>query len=832
MEQLLRGEKISEIGKESNQEAIHLDSIMPFEQVYNLQNPVLYFPVRHHSPVCAYHLKRAIEDYCPECILIEGPQNAEELISVLAHQDTKAPLALYYYYKDSKGLLSEDKEDYRCYYPFLDCSPEMVALREASSRNIPAHFIDLSYGEILLHTVSGKGIRKEAEKQNYSDDYLLSRSQYLKLLCEKTKMRDFEEFWEKYFEIDGLTLPTQEFVRRMFLYCCLSRIHTPDEELQADGCLCREQFMAQQIAEISTKYQKTLVVTGGFHTFGLLHLLKPKKNRTGLQFVGEKVTLHKISEKDQGVYPLAYSMQAADALNGYASGMQSPGFYQKVWEQFTKTGETKGAYEAAVLHQLIYAGRKARKKKESLSSYDIICALSMARGLASLRGKQEPGLYELQDAALSSFVKGELSLSTDLPLRILQELNTGSQVGSLCADALRPPILNDFEEQCKKFALQIQAASKKEVTLEIFTKQKHMAASRFFYQMEFLETGFASRKKGSDLLGRKDRSRVREVWTYQFSSKVLSTLVDVSMSGSTVKEAAHAQLISKFKKSTGSREAARFLVQSFLMGFLEDLGEMEDHAHEVLATDGDFFSLAESFSYFKMLSELIELYQYETENGEKLDKLLSICFQKIIQLLPSMAQVSEDHQQECMESCLNLYQMTGKKNFEHYRPVLMDAFLRLIGKKDIQPGLFGAVLGLLYGYDGQYADNIQQASSGFLKGSKEMRMKSAAFLRGLFFTARDFVFVQETFLEMIDELVAALGAEDFLQLLPEFRMAFGYFTPLETDRIAQKAAALHGAEKLQFLTGREVSPLEYEYGEILDIYGTQILEEKKEDWGE
>ena len=59
MEQLLRSEEVSEIGEH-----------------YDLNAPVLFFPVRHHSPVCSFHLKKAIEDYSPDCILIEGPKNA------------------------------------------------------------------------------------------------------------------------------------------------------------------------------------------------------------------------------------------------------------------------------------------------------------------------------------------------------------------------------------------------------------------------------------------------------------------------------------------------------------------------------------------------------------------------------------------------------------------------------------------------------------------------------------------------------------------------------------------------------------------------------------
>ena len=57
MDTLLRGEKPAEV--------------IPF----SLDAPVLYYPVRHHSPACAWHLERIIQRYAPDCILVEGPEN-------------------------------------------------------------------------------------------------------------------------------------------------------------------------------------------------------------------------------------------------------------------------------------------------------------------------------------------------------------------------------------------------------------------------------------------------------------------------------------------------------------------------------------------------------------------------------------------------------------------------------------------------------------------------------------------------------------------------------------------------------------------------------------
>ncbi len=810
MEQLLRGQEIPEV-----------TCIPEKDACYDLTKPVLFFPVRHHSPACSFHLKRAIAEYEPDCILIEGPGNAQSLIPVLVHPDTKAPLALYYAYRDTAGLVSKGKEDYKCYYPFLDCSPELAALREAAKRGIKAEFIDLPYKEILIGTAENRGIRKKGEKQTYNDDYLLSRSRYLALLCEKTGLRDFEELWEKYFEIQGLFEETSVFVRQMLTYCGLSRQSTPKEELLEEGCLLRERYMAERIGEAAGSHKRILVVTGGFHTSGLQELLSCDEEGR-LRFLGEPVKLHGGERERQEVYPMAYSMEAADALNGYASGMQSPGFYHRIWKHLESEGTAEGAYEDTVLHFLAAAGRKARGKEETVSSYDSICGFSMAKGLAALRGKKEPGLYELRDSALSSFVKGEYSLSTDGPLRILRELVTGDQVGALCKDAVRPPLLSDFEEQCREFGLKLHSSLEQELILEVFTREKHLRLSRFLYQTEFLGCSFARRKKGSDLVRRTDRNRIREIWVYKWSGQVTAALIDASISGGTVEEAVRSLLRTRFEESTGCREAARLLVQGFLMGLSDEQEQMGRHLAAVLASDGDFFSLTQGFSHLLMLAELQDLYRVR----ERLDleKMTGICFRKILQLLPAMGQVKEEQQQECMEALRTLYQATGKGAYRGFRTDFMDALDRMLKKGPVRPGMEGAALGLLYGYEEKFGERALQAVRGYVRGTEDMLEGSAAFLRGLFFTARDLVFVSEDFLLLVDELLGRLSPEEFLKLLPELRMAFSYFTPLETDRIAGRAAALHGGSREKLLRAGRADPGEYAYGESLDAYAAERME--------
>ena len=142
----------------------------------------------------------------------------------------------------------------------------------------------------------------------------------------------------------------------------------------------------------------------------------------------------------------------------------------------------------------------------------------------------------------------------------------------------------------------------------------------------------------------------------------------------------------------------------------------------------------------------------------------------------------------------------------------------MLERRPLNPGIEGAALGLLYGIDGNSGERIKTAAEGYMQGTEEARRGSAAFLRGLFFTARDYVFASGDFLELIDGLLGRLSTEEFLKLLPELRLAFSYFTPMETDRIAARAAAFHGKKGQDILRGRAVSPEEYAYGETLDHY--------------
>ena len=778
-----------------------------------ISGPVLYFPIRHHSPACAWHLEKAIEVYRPDCILVEGPEDANDLIGVLTDPETKAPVAFYYACRDEGRHLSDQAEptSWRCWYPFLNTSPELVALREARRRGIPGSFIDLSYGQILLATHAARGLRSNEERLSYASDRYLAHSRFQARLCEKAGVRDFEEFWEKYFEIEGLSLSTEAFLDLMYTHCRLIREDTPRVELEEDGCLAREAHMAMRIREAMTAHERVLVVAGGFHIPGLM-ASEPGSRQE-----------HRAPRLKTTVYPMRYSMTGADALNGYASGMPMPGFYDAVWRQLHEAGPDS-AYENVILDHLVRTGRRLRRKGESISAFDETCACSQALGLAELREKRHPGLYELQDCVLGSFVKGEASLSGLEPMRLLREMTTGSAVGSLAAGAVVPPLTRDFEDQCRRHRLRLDSAQRREATLSILSEPRHRDASRFFHQNLFLDTGFAKRRKGPDLLQNRDRNLIREVWEYRWTEAVESALIENAVSGGTLREACVNLLRSRILEADRAELGAELMTHAFLMGITDHREILSSRMDGLLIADGDFGSLCRACAALYRLEQWKQGYGEDT--GIDLAGLLARAFDRVVQLLPSMHSVPDQEADQVQESMMLLYQLTLRPGLIQRRERLRSALEALSQQIPIQPGVHGAALGLLYGMERTCKAQIDTVTRGYLRGSKTVRMTSASFLQGLFRTARDLLLTDPEFLREIDLLFTELDDGDFTAMLPQLRLAFSYFLPRETDRLARSAASLHGMSG-PLPRHRAASAADYSRAEAVDAWAAAHLD----DWG-
>jgi len=70
-----------------------------------LEDALYWFPVRHHSPHCAFALQQAILKRRPKQIFIELPSQFKDTLSLISDPKTKPPIALYSSFKDQHNEL-------------------------------------------------------------------------------------------------------------------------------------------------------------------------------------------------------------------------------------------------------------------------------------------------------------------------------------------------------------------------------------------------------------------------------------------------------------------------------------------------------------------------------------------------------------------------------------------------------------------------------------------------------------------------------------------------------------------------------------------------------
>ncbi|NUU78946.1 DUF5682 family protein [Paenibacillus xylanilyticus] len=742
-------------------------------QVYNLNNGIIYFPIRHHSPVCSYHMLQLIEAYKPDSILIEGPESGNPFISVLADEATLPPVSMYYTYETEDDRAA-------CYYPMLRYSPEYVALREASRLGIPAQFIDLDYYHFSMEEKS------EQREISIQDETLLAGSDFIDRLCQKTNCRSFDELWEKVFEIGGLEKSTQEFVQDVFTYCTLSRMCYTTERLSRSGDLAREAHMRTCIDKASRKYDRVLVITGGFHTYGLLDLkLSTNQNKA----VPDSMSSSPKDSVHQQMYPMVYTFAEADRLNGYASGMPYVNYYDMIWSQLLRQKNT--AYNKTAVDLLSQLTRKLREGHEHVSTSDAIEAYSMIQGLATLRGKREGGVYELMDAALASFVKGELTLATEKPLQELQRLLTGDVIGSVAPNSFSIPIVEDFKARCAVSKLHLRTTGQHKKVLDLYAKPEHRQLSQLFQCITYLVPEFAKRQSGPDWIAQRDMNLVRETWIYNYSSRIEARLIENSLYGGTIQEAATRKMAEHMQDIPDhhSGELAKSMLQALLMGLQDTAKQLYDQVRSALRKDGNFLSLCGSLHILDRIHQHRRLLGLSEDSH--LPELVAEAYNNAVDKLLQLSKTNPDEHKAIIQG-LKLLAMLAESSEERYQDETFRAHLNeLLADHRLPAQLEGVCLAISSGLGDRSREEIVNRARGYIRGTPEQMRQTAHYLQGVFAVARDAFLYEDQLLSELNYMIEQLDHDEFIVMIPELRLAFTYFTPMETALIADRVASLH-----------------------------------------
>ncbi|TXG79996.1 MAG: hypothetical protein E6R11_01790 [Rhodocyclaceae bacterium] len=804
-----------------------------------LTQELIVYPVRHHSPGCAWQLRRLIDERAPSVVLVEGPRSFTSLIPLLTHVEARMPLAVYTYAvrKAGAGQQDDGADEWRraAYYPFCDYSPELVALRAAAERGIPARFIDLEFCEQCLiedaaavaeqagdedHDADdGDDARQEdvqimpaadADRaQSLLDERHYRRSRHLQALAEQLGCRDHEELWEHLFEATAQERDPAAYLTDVATYCMLARSDCSARELGADGTLQREAEMAwhlrQALAEREPGQGPVLAVVGGFHAVVLPDLVAGEHKRPAIS----RTTID-----DEASALIRYSFDRLDRLNGYSAGMTSPAWHQSLWEGLLKAGR-------------LAAGNAARVRREAglIALFDIAETLRKRHGLAlpvpalsaayeqmlrlaQLRGRSMPIRDDVLDAITSCFIKGDADADGLLVRQIAQQYFGGYAMGRVPPGAGTPPLVRDFEYRARLQRLKLDDSQPRRAVLEIYRRPAHRITSRLFHGLVLLGVPFAMRTAGPDFVAGIGLDRLQEHWEYAHSAATEAALVEASMYGVTVPLAVANRFSTRLDalrangQASDARAAAAMLSQACVLGLHDHLPRVIGVLREAIAADAAFDSLAAAAGAIGLLWESRE--PLEARDVDELPMVLQAAYERAIYLGGELRGVQGDGA-TAIDALSRLRELLVSEAGHDLDAALYWAMVGLLQQTHPLAALRGACAGLRYRSGLLDEGALGAMLQGHLDGMLDPR-DAVGFLRGLLQTARESAWQQPAILETLDGLLQRWDEAVFVASLPELRLAFANMTPKETDRIAEAVAQRHGLASLGRL-------IDYEFDE-------------------
>lgn len=521
-----------------------------------MSDPVHYFGVRHHGPGCARSLLAAFEALKPDCVLIEGPPEADGLVAAVLDPAMAPPVALLTHGVEESGRA--------VYHPFASFSPEWQALRWAGVAGVPVRFIDLPVSVSLAlekareeatgqapaepesaepeSAVSESDEAESAESKSVEPrsagtadtpdadeaqadaateepiERSTRRGDPLDWLARAAGYADGETWWNHMVEERG---DGEDLFAAISEAMTTLRAESGDDETldprtpHAHREALREAHMRQCIrAARKEGFARIAVVCGAWHLGGLRAEVTAKADQALLKGQPKlKVTSTWV--------PWTYRHLARES--GYGAGIHSPGWYEHLW-----LSGLDGERRPRAIGWLARVARLMRERDLDCSSAHLIEAARLADTLAALRQRPAPGLDELHEATRTVMTLGDEAVLGF----IRDELVIGDRLGSVPSDVPTVPLQRDLEQLQKSLRMKPEATQK---TLDLDLRQPNdLARSHLLHRLRLIDLPWGEIAR----TGKSSRGTFHEIWTLQWQPEFALRVIEASRWGQSVARAA------------------------------------------------------------------------------------------------------------------------------------------------------------------------------------------------------------------------------------------------------------------------------------------------------
>ncbi|MFE2871465.1 DUF5682 family protein [Embleya sp. NPDC059259] len=376
--------------------------------------------VRHHAPSLAAAVPALLDAARPDVLLVELPHEAAPWLQWLAHEDTRAPIALA---GTGRGGLG--------FYPFADFSPELAALRWAARNGVPAIPCDLPLGhpgwDRTDRASDGEGAEAGAET---------GAGGLHAALRDRLTGRAGDDLWDRLVEA---TAPgsTAEAIRRAALTVGWALRRDAGTVDPVD--LRREAWMRATLHEATTTGARAAVVLGAFHAPALLEPAPSEPDTT--------TPAAEIADVTMSLIPYTYPL--LDARSGYPAGIRDPEWQQRVLE----SGGDPAALHEALIAAAVRICTDLRGQGHPSGPADAREIVRLAGDLANLRGLPAAGRGELLEAVQTVLTHGEPLGRGRSVARALERVLVGKRAGRPAPAAPRSGLGPEVERRITELGL-------------------------------------------------------------------------------------------------------------------------------------------------------------------------------------------------------------------------------------------------------------------------------------------------------------------------------------------------------------------------------------------
>lgn len=717
--------------------------------------------IRHHGPGSARNVRDFLEKIKPDIVLIEGPPEADEILQWAIHQDLKPPVAILCYQPDDPKQA--------CFYPFAEFSPEWQAILYAKKNNIHARFMDLPIAhQFALEDENKKALLAETkenteeeitdtendstivvEEKNENEEVVIRNP--IAYLAEAAGYDDAEKWWEYMFEYRKDSENIFEAVAE-----AMQALRTDLNHKENKTELLREAHMRKTIRQAEKEmFQNIAVICGAWHAPALIDMPKQKEDNDLLKGLAKsKVACTWV--------PWTYSRLGS--WSGYGAGINSPGWYDHIWN-FAEDDGTRWMAKVAGLF---------RKNKMDTSVAHVIESVRLADSLAALRNLPRAGLAEFNEATLGVLCNGENILLS----LVQEELIVSNKIGEVPADIPKPPLQVDIEKLQKKLRLPA-TADFKDYILDL-RKDGDLERSVFLHRLRLLGIGWGTQYNVSG------KGTFKEQWRLQWDPNFSIEIIEKGAWGNTMEEAASAYIIHKAKEDQSLTAVCNLLEQSIPAELPNTIDVLIQQLNNLAAASADVIQLME------VIPGLVSVSRYG--NVRKTDATLvgGIIESMITRICVSLPAACTGIDEESARNMLDLFfKMNDAVSVlqEENITTLWQETLEIISKnKNTVPAVAGYATRLLSDRKILSGDDLVSAFY-FSMSVNNTPGVAAAWLEGFLKGSGVLLLLDEGLWNVVNTWVAQLQDEDFIQVLPLLRRTFSKYSNSERKKIGEKATS-------------------------------------------